>query len=129
MADSIVKKKRPVFYNLSPLNLPLPGLVSIFHRVSGAALFIALYWILCVLDTSLASQKDFEATRVWLNQPLMKLIVLGLAWSYLHHFCAGIRFLLLDVHTGIDLPTARKSSGAVFVVSLALTLMVAAKLW
>ena len=67
MADLSVKKKRPVFYNLSPLNLPLPGLVSIFHRVSGAALFVALYWILCALDASLASQKDFEATRMWLS--------------------------------------------------------------
>lgn len=129
MADLVQKKKRPVFYNLSPLNLPLPGLVSIFHRVSGAALFVALYWILCAFDASLSTQREFDVTQAWLSGPLMKLVLLGLAWAYLHHFCAGIRYLILDMDKGVDLPTARKSSAAVFVVSLALTLMVGAKLW
>jgi len=129
MADFTEKKKRPIFYNLSPLSLPLPGLVSIFHRVSGAALFVSLYWLLCALDTSLASQKDFDAIRALFGTALVKLVILGLAWAYLHHFCAGIRYLFLDMDRGVDLPTARKSGAAVFVVSLALTLVAGVKLW
>lgn len=129
MADLTVKKKRPVFYNLSPFSLPLPGLVSIFHRVSGAALFVSLYWLLCGLDSSLASQKDFDATRAWFSNPLVKIVSLGLAWAYLHHFCAGIRYLFLDMDRGVDLPTARKTSVAVLAVSLTLTLVAGVKLW
>jgi succinate dehydrogenase / fumarate reductase cytochrome b subunit len=56
MPDLAAKKKRPLWYNLSPLNLPLPGLVSILHRVSGALLFLGLVWFLFLLDMSLSSE-------------------------------------------------------------------------
>ena len=59
-----------------------------------------------------------------LAHPLWKLVLLGLAWAFLHHLCAGIRHLFLDVHIGIELAPARRSSVIVFVVSLALTLIV-----
>ena len=52
------------------------------------------------------------------DSPLVKLILLGLIWLYLHHFCAGIRYLLLDLHKGIDLESARLSSKIVFAVSI-----------
>ena len=55
MPDALLKKKRPLWYNLSPLNLPLPGLVSILHRISGLALFLLLFWLLGLFDASLAS--------------------------------------------------------------------------
>ena len=67
--------------------------------------------------------------RVALSHPLLKLLLLGFAWAYLHHFCAGVRYLLLDLHKGIALPAARQSSVIVLVVSLALTLIVGARLW
>ncbi|HQO29098.1 MAG TPA: succinate dehydrogenase, cytochrome b556 subunit, partial [Accumulibacter sp.] len=60
--------------------------------------------------------------------PLTKIIALGLIWFYMHHFCAGIRYLLLDLHKGIDLESARLSSKIVFAVSIALTLIIGAKL-
>ncbi len=63
------------------------------------------------------------------DRRMVKLILLGLLWAYMHHFCAGIRFLLLDLHKGIDLPTARKTSVAVLAVSLTLTVIIGAKLW
>ena len=121
MPDASLKKKRPLWYNLSPLNLPLPGLVSILHRISGAALFLLLLWLLYLLDQSLASAERFEALRQTLSQPLVKLVLLGLLWAFLHHLCAGVRYLFLDVHKGIDLATARATSVAVLAVSLVLT--------
>jgi len=121
MPDASLKKKRPLWYNLSPLNLPLPGLVSILHRVSGAALFLLLLWLLYLLDQSLASAERFEALRQTLSLPLVKLVLLGLLWAFLHHLCAGVRFLFLDVHKGVDLATARATSVAVLAVSLVLT--------
>ena len=121
MPDASLKKKRPLWYNLSPLNLPLPGLVSILHRISGAVLFLLLLWLLYLLDQSLASAERFEAVRQTIAQPLVKLVLLGLLWAFLHHLCAGIRYLFLDVHKGIDLATARATSVAVIAVSLVLT--------
>lgn len=121
MPDASLKKKRPLWYNLSPLNLPLPGLVSILHRISGAVLFLLLLWLLYLLDQSLTSAERFEAVRQTIAQPLVKLVLLGLLWAFLHHLCAGIRYLFLDVHKGIDLATARATSVAVIAVSLVLT--------
>jgi succinate dehydrogenase / fumarate reductase cytochrome b subunit len=129
MPDLTVKKRRPLWYNLSPLNLPVPGLVSIFHRVSGALLFLGLVWFLFLLDLSLSSEAGFERFRAYVAHPVTKLALLVLLWSFLHHFCAGIRYLFLDIDRGVDLATTRRTSYAVLVVSLALTAAAGAKLW
>jgi len=50
-------------------------------------------------------------------------------WAYLHHFCAGVRYLLLDINRGIELEPARRSSAVVLVLSLALTLILGVRLW
>jgi len=129
MPDLTAKKKRPLWYNLSPLNLPLPGLVSIFHRVSGALLFLGLVWFLFLLDMSLASEDGFARFRGHVGHPLVKLLLLGFLWAYLHHFFAGIRYLFLDIDKGVDLAAARASSYAVLAVSLALTVLLGMRLW
>ncbi len=127
---SVSVKKRPKHLELWKIRLPVPGIVSILHRVSGAVMFLVLIpLLLTLLDNSLASQESFEDLRFQLGSPLVKLVVLGLAWSFLHHFFAGIRYLLLDLHIGIDLPTTRLWSKAVLVVSGILTLLVAVALW
>jgi succinate dehydrogenase / fumarate reductase cytochrome b subunit len=125
-----VTRPRPVYLNLVRIRLPLPGIVSILHRVSGAALYlIGLPLLLIAVQRSLASQEAFDSFRAALSNPLAKIVLIGLVWAYLHHFCAGIRFLLLDVHQGIELRPARLSSVIVLVVSLALTLIVGVLLW
>jgi succinate dehydrogenase / fumarate reductase cytochrome b subunit len=121
MSDAAVKKKRPLWYNLSPLNLPLPGLVSFLHRVSGALLFVLTAWLLYLLDASLAAPERFEEMQRMIAHPLARLVLLAVLWAFLHHLCAGIRYLFLDIDKGVDLPTARATSGAVLAVSLALT--------
>jgi succinate dehydrogenase / fumarate reductase cytochrome b subunit len=125
-----VTKPRPVYLNLVRIRLPLPGLVSILHRISGAALFlVGLPLLLVGVQSSLASPEAFEGFRTALSSPLAKIVLIGLVWAYLHHFCAGIRFLLLDIHLGIELKPARLSSVVVLVASLALTLVVGIRLW
>jgi len=121
MPDAALKKKRPLWYNLNLLNLPLPGVISILHRISGALLFLFAAWLLYLLDSSLASAERYAEIKAGLAHPLAKLVLLGLLWAFLHHLCAGIRYLFLDVHKGVDLPTARMTSGVVLAVSLALT--------
>ena len=129
MLDLAAKKKRPLWYNLSPLNLPVPGLVSIFHRISGVLLFLGLIWFLFLLDMSLASEAGFARFRAYVGHPLVKLSLLVFLWAYLHHLCAGVRHLFLDIEMGVQLRAARRSAFAVFVVSLALTAFIGARLW
>lgn len=129
MPDMAIKKQRPKFLNLAEIRLPLPGFVSILHRVSGALLFLCLPLLLWLFGSSLGSEQSFATYKETVSNPLLKLILLGLLWAYLHHFCAGIRFLLLDIHQGLELQAARRSAGIVLAVSLFLTLVIGVRLW
>lgn len=123
-----LSKQRPKFLNLFEIKLPLPGFASILHRVSGAGLFLMLPLLIWLLQLSLGSQESFETLKAVAANPLVKLILLGLLWAFLHHFFMGIRILLIDVHIGVDKAPARASAKAVLAVSLALTAILGLKL-
>lgn len=124
-----MKTDRPKYLNLMQIRLPLPGFVSILHRISGALLFLALPLLLSLFQRSLSGPESFAELRDCLAGPLPKLVMLGLLWAWLHHFFAGLRFLALDLHWGIGLASARKTSWAVLALSLGLFLALGAALW
>jgi succinate dehydrogenase / fumarate reductase cytochrome b subunit len=134
MSTAAAKKTRPKYLSLPAIlfqiRLPLPGWVSILHRISGALLvFPFTAWLLYLLDVSLRSEQGFSHVQEYLSLPLAKLGLVVLIWAFCHHFCAGIRYLLLDLNKGIELRPARVSSGVVIVLSLALTAFFASRLW
>lgn len=122
-------KQRPVFLEIPNIRLPIPGIVSILHRISGVMLFVSLPLLLCFLAGTLSRETDFETYRSVVANPLVKLVLIGLLWAYLHHSLAGIRFLLLDAHKGLELQTARATAKAVFVSALVLTVVIGVWLW
>lgn len=135
MASASAKKIRPKYLSLPALlfeiRLPVPGWVSILHRISGALLFFPFAaWLLYMLDTSLRSEQGFQYIRnQYLELAPVKLGLLVFIWSYCHHFCAGIRYLFLDLDKGVDLKTARLTSWIVIAAGLLLTAWFGAKLW
>lgn len=122
-------KRRPKFLNLMAIKLPLPGVASILHRISGVGLFLMLPLLIWMLDLSLKSADTYNTLVAVAGHPLLKLILIGLLWAFLHHFCMGIRILLIDIHVGVEKAAAYKSTVAVLAVSLTLTLILGAKLW
>jgi succinate dehydrogenase / fumarate reductase cytochrome b subunit len=122
-------RPRPKYLNLLQIRLPVPGLVSILHRVSGAALFLMLPVLLVLFELSLESPQTFARFKVVFSHWAIKLLLIGLVWAYLHHLCAGIRHLALDLDYGTELASARASSWAVLGVSAVLTLVVGAMIW
>ena len=134
MSTAAAKKQRPKYLSLPAIlfqiRLPLPGWVSILHRISGALLvFPFVAWLLYLLDVSLRSEQGFSHVREYLGLPVAKLGLLVLLWAASHHFCAGVRYLVLDLNKGIELRPARISSGVVIAASLVLTVFFAVKLW
>lgn len=129
MSQLALKKERPKHLDLTKIRLPVPGIVSILHRISGAGLFLMLPLLIYLFDLSLASAESFERFKSLVASPLVKLILLGLTWAYSHHFCAGIRYLFLDLNKGIELKPARASAKAVLAVSLTLTVILGVALW
>lgn len=123
MAELIVKKKRPKNLDLASIKLPLPGKVSILHRVSGVGLFLCLPLLLWMFSASLTSVESFADFKAVAASLPVKVIMAGLIWAFIHHFCAGIRFLLLDMHIGIEKDAANKSAAIVLAVSIPLTLI------
>lgn len=125
MTESV--KQRPKFLTLTEIRLPIAGFVSILHRVSGAGLFLLLPWLIYLFELSLKSPESYARFHSYVASPFVKLILFGLIWAFLHHFCAGIRFLLLDLHVGIEKEQSKTSAKAVLAISLGLTLLVAIK--
>ena len=134
MSDTAAKP-RPQFRNIGlaqvafSYRLPLAGKLSILHRVSGVAIPLSALGHPAAVRGQRSRPRTFAAVAAYAGNPIVKLVLLVLIWGYLHHFCAGIRYLLLDLHIGLDKQSAKKSAGVVFGISLALTVVFALKLF
>ena len=138
-----VVKKRPEFRNINAFTdlpsyrLPLAGIVSILHRISGAIMFVLMPFIIWMFDTSISSEISFGRFTATFNSGLLglpgfiwKLVALALIWAYLHHFIAGLRHLWMDVsHAAVSKEFGKSSAVFTLVVSIALALVLGAKLF
>jgi len=136
-------QKRPEYRNINALKdlptyrWPLAALVSGMHRFSGLLMFLLLPLIVWLFDTSVSSeishevfQSAFSAGIGFVPGWFVKLVVLAIIWSYLHHLFAGLRFLLLDVnHHLVSKDFGRTSAAVTLVLSFGLTLVLGAKLF
>jgi len=129
------KDNRPEFRNIHFLKdlpkyrWPMASLASGTHRISGFFQFLMLPVMLYLLESSLTSESSFEYLRGLISSWYVKLIILCIAWAYLHHLLAGVRALLMDLHIGLDKDGARKSATAVFAVSIPVAGLIALKLF
>ena len=136
-------KKRPEFRNinaftdLTTYRLPLAGVVSILHRVSGAIMFLLMPFIIWMFDTSISSEISFAKFKSAFNIGMLglpgfmwKLVVLALIWAFAHHAMAGIRHLWSDTHhSAVTKEFGRTSALATLVLSVGLTVVLGAKLF
>ena len=137
------RAKRPEFRNINAFTdlpgyrLPLAGLVSILHRISGAIMFLLLPFIIWMFDTSVSSEISFAKFKAAFNSGLLglpgivwKLVALALIWAYLHHAIAGLRHLWSDTHhAAVSKEFGRTSALVTLVLSIVLTLVLGAKLF
>jgi len=111
-----VPDNRPFFLNLVKIHLPVTGFVSIFHRISGLLLFLAIPFSVYLLDLSLQNSAGFNEAASLLKHPLTQLASLILLWSIVHHLIAGIRFLLTDFDIGLEKKQATQFAWLVFII-------------
>lgn len=154
------RPKRPEFRNINALTdlpsyrLPVAGIVSILHRISGFIMFMLMPFIIWMFDTSISSEISFAKFKALFNigstfswssflfwsfaEPagftipgwIFKLVALALIWAYLHHFIAGLRHLWMDVsHAAVSKEFGKSSALFTLAVSVILTLVLAAKLF
>lgn len=135
-------KKRPEFRNINALTdlpsyrLPAAGIVSILHRISGLIMFLLLPLIVWMFDTSVSSEISFAKFSAAFNvglgflpAVLVKIVVLGLIWAYLHHLIAGVRHVYMDVCHAVTKEFGKSSAIVTLALSLGLTAVLGAKLF
>ena len=120
---------RPKYLNLVQIRLPVPGLVSILHRISGFGMFAFAWALLWMLQSSLQSPEGYAQAGAFAQSWIGKLFLIGIGWAFMHHLFAGLRFLMLDAHIGTELQSARRSSWTVLVLGIVGTLILGAWLW
>ncbi len=110
-------KKRPVHLNLFVIRLPVTGVVSILHRLTGVLLVLAFPVFLYLLQQSLRDPAGFAEVRELLRSPIGRGLSLLAVWLIAQHFFSGIRHLLLDFDIGIERSRARLGSWLVFIAA------------
>ena len=119
-------EQRPKYLNLIQIRLPIPGMVSIAHRISGVLMFLAIPFVTYALHTAVRDETGFLEIGAIMDNIVIKLMLLILTWSLLHHLLAGIRYLLIDMDIGVDKPSARTSAAMVMAVAVIAALITGA---
>ena len=119
-----IKDNRPKYLNLLKIHLPITGIASINHRISGLILFLAIPLSLYLLQLSLTNDAGFREVLSYLSSPIIKLALVLLTWSFVHHLFAGFRFLLIDQNIGISLSAARKTAWFVVFAAVIVTVII-----
>ena len=101
---------RPVFLNLFQIRLPIAGIMSIAHRISGVLMFLSIPFALYLLEQSLASADGYANVMAMLDSFWLLPVYAVLLWSLFHHLLAGIRYLLVDIDIGVLKPAYRKTA-------------------
>ena len=117
---------RPLSPHLGVYKFMYTMSMSILHRITGCASmvgFLLFVWWLMALASGPAA---YAAIMRTLSSPLAKLLLVGFTFSFVYHFCNGIRHLVWDTGRGLERAQARRSGAFVVVASLTLT---AAAVW
>jgi succinate dehydrogenase / fumarate reductase cytochrome b subunit len=136
------RPKRPEFRNINAFTdlpsyrLPVAGIVSILHRVSGALMFLLMPFIIWMFDTSISSELSFARFTSAFNVGVgfvpgvfFKLVALAILWAFLHHLIAGLRHLWMDMRHAVSKEFGKSSAVFTLVLSVGLTVVLGAKLF
>ncbi len=117
------RARRPVFFHLLQIRLPVTAIVSIGHRVSGVVLALSIPALAYLLQLSLRSAESFSQVAAFFRELPVRVVVVLLVWALAHHVLAGVRHLLFDIHVGTGLRAARVSAWLVFAIEFAVVIV------
>jgi len=116
-------KKRPVFLDLTRIDMPVMAVLSVAHRITGILMFLSIPIVIYLLGLSLASPQGYETVTSFFDSGLFRLAVLLMLWCFAHHFFAGIRYFMLDLDIGVDVINGRRSAWCVLGAGLVVTVI------
>src|SRR5574340_339939 len=119
------KRHRPVFFNLTQIQMPVGALTSITQRVTGILLALGIPFSIYLLDLSLQDPQSYAQVISLFDKLAFRGAAIVLIWALAHHSLAGIRHLLSDIDVGSQLPAARRSAWIVNLGGVAVALLAA----
>jgi succinate dehydrogenase / fumarate reductase cytochrome b subunit len=112
---------RPTSPHLQIYQLPLTGLISISHRITGAMLSLGLLLFVVIVSALAGGAADYQAMQNLLGNWLLRLIYFGFIYALFFHLCHGVRHLLWDAGETFELETLDHYAKMELIASLLLT--------
>ena len=122
-----MQKKRPEHLDLTKIKMPIQAYASIAHRISGLFLAVISVAVVYALQLSLHNEKSFNCLKQYLQQPVMKIILLIVLSGLFYHFVAGIKHLIMDL--GFAEEKTSSKLAAIISIIVTIVLIIATGLW
>lgn len=114
--------RRPLSPHLQIYRPLINMVMSIVHRITGAALYAGSVLLACWLVAAALGPDEFNFVNGLFGNWLGQIVLFGYTWALLHHMLGGIRHFIWDTGRGLDIPTVNFLSWASIVLSVVLTL-------
>ena len=115
---------RPLSPHLSIFRPLITMMMSIVHRITGAALYFGMVLLAWWLMAAATGPGAFETANGFFGSWFGLLILFGFTWALLHHLLGGIRHLIWDTGAGYSYQARNNLSWATLIGSVVLTLLV-----
>lgn len=109
------RNQRPVFLDITRIDMPVTAVISIAHRITGVLFFLLIPVLIYMFGLSLSSQEGYDRVLNVLGHWVVRLILVALLWGFAHHLLAGIRYLLIDIDIGVSRDLSRLTAWCVAV--------------
>ncbi len=114
---------RPTSPHLQVYKLPLTGIISITHRITGVLLSVGLIFIVVILSGIAEGPVSYNSLQaIWAFWPI-KLIYWGFSYALIFHVCHGIRHLIWDAGKSFDRDTMDRYALIELCISLVITII------
>lgn len=110
--------QRPLSPHLQVYRMTISMLMSILHRITGAALYfgtLLLAWWL--VAAAIGPSYLAYVNSIFASIP-GKIVLFGYTWALMHHMFGGIRHFIWDTGRGYDLKTVDLMSWGTIVLSV-----------
>ncbi len=116
-----MNNNRPLSPHLQVYKLPLTGIISITHRMTGVFLSLGLVFVIWMLQGIASGESAFLQIQSVLHYPLVQLILWGFIYALFFHLCHGIRHLIWDAGYSFNRETMDKYAIFELLASVVLT--------
>jgi len=124
MANAKPARERPLSPHLQIYRPMLTMMMSIFHRITGSALYVGTLLLAWWLIAAAMGPEAYATAGAFFNSLIGRLVLFFYTWALFHHMLGGLRHLTWDTIHGFEIPTVEFTARAAIIGSLSLTILV-----